>query len=113
VLVEIDGKRGELGYTASMAGVTDEDLQLPGTALLLKRGVLKANARLPMQWIEKLAATGAESGQTPPPETVALLVTQGEQSGFVKRDGDDVTAQVEFSDGNLKVNGKPLGGLGK
>ncbi|CKT59323.1 Uncharacterised protein [Mycobacterium tuberculosis] len=44
---------------------------------------------------------------------MALLVTQGEQSGFVKRDGDDVTAQVEFSDGNLKVNGKPLGGLGK
>ena len=26
---------------------------------------------------------------------------------------EDVTAQVEFSDGNLKVNGKPLGGLGK
>jgi len=113
MLVEIDGKRAELSYSVSMAGVTDEDLQSPGTALLLKRGVLKANARLPMQWLEKLAETGAESGQTPPPETVALLVTQGEQSGFVKRDGDDVTAQVEFSDGNLKVNGKPLGGLGK
>lgn len=113
MLVEIDGKRAELSYSVSMAGVTDEDLQSPGTALLLKRGVLKANARLPMQWLEKLAETGAESGQTPPPETVALLVTQGEQSGFVKRDGDDVTAQVEFSDGNLKINGKPLGGLGK
>ena len=113
MLVEIDGKRAELSYSVSMAGVTDEDLQSPGTALLLKRGVLTANARLPMQWLEKLAETGAESGQTPPPETVALLVTQGEQSGFVKRDGDDVTAQVEFSDGNLKVNGKPLGGLGK
>jgi len=113
MLVEIAGKRAELSYSVSMAGVTDEDLQSPGTALLLKRGVLKANARLPMQWLEKLAETGAESGQTPPPETVALLVTQGEQSGFVKRDGDDVTAQVEFSDGNLKVNGKPLGGLGK
>jgi len=30
----------------------------------------------------------------------------------VKRDGDDVTGQVEFSDGSLKVNGKPLGGMG-
>jgi hypothetical protein len=95
-----------------MAGVTDEDLQMPGTALLMKRGVLKAHARLPMKWIEKLAETGAESGQTPPPEMVAGLVEQGEQSGFVKRDGDDVTAQVEYSEGSLKVNGKPLGGMG-
>jgi uncharacterized protein YdgA (DUF945 family) len=109
LLVEIDGKRAELGYSAGMAGVTDEDLQLPGTALMMKRGVLKAHARLPMKWLEKLAETGAESGQTPPPEMVAGLVEQGEQSGFVKRDGDDVTAQVEFSEGNLKVNGKPLG----
>ena len=80
---------------------------------MLTRGVLKAIARLRMLWIYNRAATGAVRGHTPPPETVALLVTQGEQSGFVKRDGDDVTAQVEFSDGNLKVNGKPLGGLGK
>ncbi len=109
MLVEIDGKRAELGYSAGMAGVTDEDLQLPGTALMMKRGVLKAHARLPMKWLEKLAETGAESGQTPPPEMVAGLVEQGEQSGFVKRDGDDVTAQVEFSEGALKVNGKPLG----
>ncbi|RUR67249.1 DUF945 family protein [Variovorax guangxiensis] len=110
LVVEIDGKRAELGYSAGMAGVTDEDLQLPGTALMMKRGVLKAHARLPMKWLEKLAETGAESGQTPPPEMVAGLVEQGEQSGFVKRDGDDVTTQVEFSEGNLKVNGQPLGG---
>jgi uncharacterized protein YdgA (DUF945 family) len=112
LLVEIDGKRAELGYSVGMAGVTDEDLQLPGTALMMKRGVLKAHARLPMKWIEKLAETGAESGQTPPPEMVAGLVEQGEEKGFVKRDGDDVTAQVEFSEGALKVNGKPLGGMG-
>lgn len=112
MLVEIDGKRAELGYTASMAGVTDEDLQLPGTALMMKRGALKAHVRLPMKWLEKLAETGAESGQTPPPEMVAGLVEQGEAMGFVKRDGDDVTGQVEFSEGSLKVNGKPLGAMG-
>ncbi len=113
LVVEIDGKRAELGYSVGMAGVTDEDLQLPGTALMMKRGMLKAHARLPMKWLEKLAETGAETGQTPPPEMVAGLVEQGEQSGFVKRDGDDVTAQVEFSEGALKVNGKPLGAAGK
>lgn len=113
MLVEIGGKRAEIGYTVSMAGVTDEDLQLPGTALMLKRGVLKAQARLPMKWLEKLAETGAESGQTPPPEMVAGLVEQGEEKGFVKRDGDDVTGQVEFSEGTLKVNGKPLGAMGE
>jgi uncharacterized protein YdgA (DUF945 family) len=110
--VEIDGKRGELSYSAGLAGVTDEDLQLPGTALLLKRGVLKANARLPVQWLEKMAETGAQTGQTPPPEMVAGLVEQGEAQGYVKREGDDVTGQVEYSDGALKINGKPLGAMG-
>jgi uncharacterized protein YdgA (DUF945 family) len=113
MVVEIDGKRGEISYMAGMAGVTDEDLQLPGTALLMKRGALKANARLPMKWLEKLAETGAESGQTPPPEMVAGLVEQGEEKGFVKREGDDVTAQVEYSDGSLKINGKPMGAPGR
>ena len=113
MVVEIGGKRGEISYTVALVGVTDEDLQAPGMALLMKRGLLKANARLPMQWLEQIAATGAESGQTPPPELVAGLVEQGEEKGFVKRDGDDVTAQVEFSEGALKVNGKPLNALGK
>ena len=113
MVVEIGGKRGEISYSAGMVGVTDEDLQGPGMALLMKRGVLKANARLPMQWLEQIAATGAESGQTPPPEMVAGLVEQGEGMGFVKRDGTDITSQVEYSEGSLKVNGKPLGGMGK
>lgn len=113
MVVEMGGKRGELSYSAGFAGVSEEDLQLPGTMLMLKRGVVKANARLPVKWIEQLAETGAETGQTPPPEMVAGLIEQSEQKGFVKRDGDDVTAQVEFSDGALKVNGKPLNLLGK
>jgi uncharacterized protein YdgA (DUF945 family) len=113
MVVEIGGKRGEVSYTAGMVGVTDEDLQAPGMALLLKRGVLKANARLPVQWLEQIAATGAESGQTPPPDKVAGLVEQGEQLGFVKRDGEHVTGQIEFSEGSLKVNGTPLNALGK
>ncbi|WP_235505075.1 YdgA family protein [Variovorax sp. Root318D1] len=113
MLVEIGGKRGEISYTAGMVGVTDEDLQAPGMALLMKRGVLKANARLPMQWLEQIAATGAESGQTPPPEMVAGLVEQGEAMNFVKRDGSDITSQVEYSEGSLKINGQPMGGMGK
>ena len=113
MLVEIGGKRGELSYTAGMAGVTDEDLQAPGMALLMKRGVLKASARLPMQWLEQMAAAGAGSGQTPPPEMMAGLVEQGEEKGFVKREGDDVTAQLEYAEGSLKLNGKPLGTPGK
>ncbi|MDR6888366.1 MULTISPECIES: YdgA family protein [Variovorax] len=111
MLVEIGGKRGEISYTAGLVGVTDEDLKEPGMALLMKRGVLKASVRLPMQWLEQVAATGAESGQLPPPEMVAGLVEQGEGMGFVKRDGTDITSQVEYSEGNLKVNGKPLGGM--
>ena len=97
--------------TGGLVGVTDEDLKEPGMALLMKRGVLKASVRLPMQWLEQIAATGAESGQLPPPEMVAGLVEQGEGMGFVKRDGTDITSQVEYSEGSLKINGKPMGGM--
>jgi uncharacterized protein YdgA (DUF945 family) len=44
---------------------------------------------------------------------MAGLVEQGEEKGFVKRDGDDVTAQIEYAEGSLKLNGKPLGAPGR
>lgn len=113
MLVEIGGHSAELSYSVALAGVTDEDLQLPGNALVLKRGVLKANARVPVKWIEKLAETGAESGRTPPPEMLAGLIEQGEANGYVKRTGDDLVSQVEFSEGQLKLLGKPMGNFGK
>lgn len=114
MLVEVGGQSAEISYSVALAGVTDEDLQLPGNSLVLKRGVLKANARVPVKWIEKLAETGAGSGQTPPPEMVAGLIEQAEQNGYVKRAGDDVVSQVEFSEGQLKLIGKPVGSpLGK
>jgi uncharacterized protein YdgA (DUF945 family) len=107
LLVEIDGQRAEFGYSVAMAGVTDEDLQLPGNALLLKRGVLKASGRLPVKWIEKIAETAGGS-QAPSPEVAALMIEQFEQQGYLKRAGDDVTSQVEFSGGQLKLIGKPV-----
>jgi hypothetical protein len=66
MVVEMGGQRGELSYSAGFAGVTDEDLKLPGLELMMARGVLKADARLPVKWIEQLAEAGAENGQTPP-----------------------------------------------
>ncbi|OEZ31826.1 hypothetical protein AO062_06260 [Variovorax boronicumulans] len=113
MLIEIGGQSAELSYSVALAGVTDEDLKLPGNTLVLQRGVLKANARVPVKWIEKLAETGAESGQMPPPEMVAGLIEQAEQNGYVKRTGDDVVSQVEFSEGQLKLLGKPMGNFGK
>jgi len=108
MVVEMGGQRGELSYSAGFAGVTDEDLQLPGFALMTKRGVLKVDARLPVKWLEQLAEAGVGGGQTPPPEMVAGLIEQGEEKGFVKRDGDAVTGQVVYSEGALKVNGQPV-----
>lgn len=105
--LEIDGQHAEFSYSAAMAGVTEEDLQLPGSALMLKRGVLKADARLPVKWIEKIAGT-ASGDQAASPEMVALMIEQFEQQGYLKRAGDDVTSQVEFSDGQLKLIGKPV-----
>lgn len=112
MVAEIGGERGEISYAASMAGVTDEDLKDPGVALLMKRGVVTANARLPMKWIDQLAEVGVETGKTLPPEMVAGWVAQGEKKGFLKREGDDVSGQLEFRDGSLKINGKPLDAQG-
>jgi uncharacterized protein YdgA (DUF945 family) len=91
----------------SSAILTEEDLQLPGSALMLKRGVLKADARLPVKWIEKIAGT-ASGDQAASPEMAALMIEQFEQQGYLKRTGDDVTSQVEFSGGQLKLIGKPV-----
>ncbi len=105
--LEIDGQRAEFSYSVAMAGVTDEDLQLPGSALLLQRGVLKADARLPAKWIEKIAAT-ASGDPAASSEMATLMIEQFEQQGYLKRAGDDVTSQLEFSNGQLKLIGKPV-----
>ncbi|WP_408908701.1 hypothetical protein [Variovorax paradoxus] len=36
------------------------------------------------------------------------MIEQFEQQGYLKRAGDDVTSQVEFSGGQLKLIGKPV-----
>jgi len=109
LIVDIGDQRGEASYSVGVAGVTNEDVQGPGTQLLLKRGVLKASARVPQSWLEQIAATGADQGVTPPAEMVAGLLEQSEAKGMVQRLGEDVVAQIEFSDGRLKINGKPFG----
>lgn len=109
--VEMDGKRGELSYSFGVQGVTPEDLQLPPQALLMTKGVLKADLKLPVAWIELVSSSVSErAGESvPPPEMVNVMLDQFAAQGFVVRDGEHVSSSLRYAgQTGLQVNGKPL-----
>lgn len=109
--VEMDGKRGELSYSFGVQGVTPEDLQLPPQALLMSKGVLKADLKLPVAWIELVSSSVSErAGESvPPPEMVNVMLDQFAAQGFVVRDGEHVSSSLRYAgQTGLQVNGKPL-----
>jgi uncharacterized protein YdgA (DUF945 family) len=112
--LDVDGKRGELSYSLGVDGVTDADLDTPAMALLSTRMAVKADARLPVIWLEQLAgflAARSKKGEMPPPEAVNGVLDGLAAQGFVLRDGEYVKSSVRLAKGMLQVNGKvvPLG----
>lgn len=109
LVVELDGKRGELSYSAGVQGVTAEDAALPPQALLATRGKLEASARLPIEWVTRLAAFfAAQSPQPVPPEQVAAMLDQLAAQGLLAIEGEHVRSTVRFAQGALTVNGVPM-----
>lgn len=109
--VEVGGKRGELSYAFGVQGVTPDDLKLPPQALLMTRGVLRADVKLPVAWIELLSAGMADRAgdAVPPPEMVNVMLDQFAAQGFLVRDGELVSSSVRYGgQSGLLVNGKPL-----
>jgi uncharacterized protein YdgA (DUF945 family) len=110
VALELDGKRGELSYSVGVEGVTAEDAALPAPVLLTTKGSLKADAKLPVEWVLRLGAFAAAQSRQPVPspevlnEQVDRLVAQG----LVVRDGDLLESSVRFAHGALTVNGQPM-----
>lgn len=109
------GGHGEFSYSFGLSGVTAADAELPRLALLTTRGHAKASMRVPMAWLRKLSQESATrlEGRVPPPAALDAFIDQAVGDGYLVRDGDDVRSSIDFSAGNLTVNGKVLSGEGK
>lgn len=113
--VEFDGKRGELSYSLGLAGVTEADLQLPMPALLMSKGQVKGQAKLPVAWVEKaMAKFGGPGGQAPADpaaqaEMMNVMLGKLEGEGYIQRKDDMLSSTFSFDKGVMTVNGKPVG----
>ncbi|MCW7539304.1 YdgA family protein [Aquabacterium sp. A7-Y] len=106
--VEYGGKRGELSYSVGVQGVSEADLKTPPMALMMTKGQVKADIKLPVSWIEQIAGKAPVQGAAAQPEMVGMMLDQFAAQGYIVRDGDFVGASLRFEKGALSLNGKPL-----
>lgn len=107
LLVEIDGKKGELSYAFGIQGATDADKQTPPMALLMGKGYVKGAAKLPLAWIDKFAAAEGGEGASRAASVRAML-DQFSSQGYVVLDQDHVSSSFKFGQGQIEVNGRPF-----
>lgn len=107
--VDYAGQRGEMTYSISVKPTKAADMPDEPAQLLARAGQFKGSFRVPVKWLEQIAAGSADSGKAPPPEAIKGLLSQAETQGMVKLDGDFVTSEASFEGGQLLVNGKPMG----
>lgn len=107
--LRIDGREGRLAYSVGAKGIAAADLG-QGPAAWLPKIVLKADAAIPVAWVERFAAGGAAGGDAAaaPAGAGAAFVDSLQQQGLVQRKGDEITATLEMSGGQLSVNGRPM-----
>ncbi len=102
--MDIDGKRGEFSFAASLHGLTAADLAA-GPALqakLMQSAKLNAQGKMPLAWLNQAGAQAS-------PEQAQLMADSMVQRGFAVRDGDFLKAQFLFDKGTMTLNGKPMG----
>lgn len=109
LLVEIDGKKGEMSYSFGVQGVTDADKQMPLPMLMLGKGYVKASGKLPLVWIDKLAAAkGGGNGGANPGDMARGMLEQFAAQGYVVLDQDSVSSSFSFAQGKMELNGRPF-----
>jgi uncharacterized protein YdgA (DUF945 family) len=113
--IEIDGKRGELSYAFGINGATAADAQMPLPMLMMAKGQLRGQAKVPAVWVEKTvarfaggpqAAQGDPAGQA---EMANVMLAKLAGDGMIVREGDMISSQVSYDKGQMLVNGKPFG----
>ncbi len=112
--VSYDGQRGELSYAVSAPGLTARDIEATGAALqaqLQRKLMLRADAKLPVAWIEQIGArSGDEAGAAQRVAQANTMLDLALGKGFVVREGDHVTSSLVVEGGAVILNGKPFGG---
>lgn len=111
--VGYEGQRGELSYAVSAPGLTAGDIAARGTLQrqLQQKLVLRADAKLPVAWIEQIGTrSGDAAGAAQRVAQANTMLDLAIGKGFVVRDGDHVTGKLRMEGGTILVNDKPLGG---
>lgn len=111
--VGYEGQRGELSYAVSAPGLTAKDVEGPGALQrqLQQKLVLRADAKLPVAWIEQLGTRGGDAaGAAQRVAQAHTMLDLAIGKGFVVRDGDHVTGKLRVEGGAILVNDKPFGG---
>lgn len=104
--VTMEGRSAEFSYQIGTQGVTAADLKAPALApLLMHKAQFKLTGKLPLGFIEQMLKA---SGKQLPPDVLAAQVDQGVARGFIKREGEIISTELEMSGGMMKVNGKPM-----
>ncbi|RZI73940.1 MAG: DUF945 domain-containing protein [Variovorax sp.] len=108
-----EGQRGELSYAVSAPGLTAKDIEARGALQrqLQQKLVLRADAKLPIAWIEQFGArAGDAAGAAQRVAQANSMLDLAVGKGFVVRDGEYVTGKLRMERGAILVNDKPLGG---
>lgn len=109
--VEVDGKRGELSYSLGVAGATAADAQMPLPMLLMSKGQLRGEIKLPSLWVEKMLGQfggGSKDDPAAQAEMTNVMISKFVNDGYVVRNGEMLTSKIAFEKGQLTVNGKPI-----
>lgn len=110
--VSYNGQRGELAYAVSAPGLTAQDLENLAAlqAQLQQKMVLRANAKLPVAWIEAIGTrSGDAAGAQQRVAQANTMLDLAIGKGIAVREGDFVTSTMLLERGAITVNGKPFG----
>ncbi len=112
--VSSGGQDMTISYSAGTTGVTEQDILGVEPAMLMAalipKAVLKADAKVPIAWIEKMqsAVPGQLKQAAQQPQAVEAMLDNAVSRGWILRDGGHIYGKASFSDGRLLFNGKPF-----
>ena len=107
-----EGQRGEISYSASVKNVDANNLDGDAAMrrIVERNLLLKAEARLPVAWVEQLGArAGNAAGAGGRVVQANTMLDMAIGQGYVVRDGDFITSSLSLEQGAITLNGKPLG----
>ena len=103
-----EGQEGTVSYSLAAHGITPEELQQPDPRNLMSKATIKASAKLPIAWLQKIAAEAKGGSPQEAQAQIDSILTPLVQAGYVVREGDYVSSNSEMKNGQTTINGKPF-----